>query len=346
MGKGVQEEKKTLMENKENLGVNLGLKTMPPMADMSFLSCTEIFCDPQPSQEVLMEVVKPEKQHFPLLPKVLQVPAQSDQRILEDSRVLANLLRGEQRYLPRTPDYFSNVQVEVKPHMRKIVADWMLEVTNECSPPEVFCLAINLMDRFLAKCRIQKSQLQLVGAVCLFLASKFKETSPLTSDKLAMYTDFSASPEDIKEWELLVLYKLKWDLCAATGLDFLDHILPRLPIHPYIDLLSLRRHVETSVALSCTLYTFAYTRPSVIAASSIALALRSMTPRFTEEGARTFLHTLQEVTGSSSSELETTSNALLASLPAYLTQPQTNGDTSQTVLVSSFEKTSLMVKSC
>ena len=100
------------------------------------------------------------------------------------------------------------------------------------------------------------------------------------------------------------------------------------------------------MALSCTLYTFAYTRPSVIAASSIALALRSMTPRFTEEGARAFLHTLQEVTGSSSAELETTSNALLASLPAYLTQPQTNGDTSQTVLVSNFEKTSLMVKSC
>merc|ERR1712088_940007 len=97
--------------------------------------------------------------------------------ILEDSRVLANLLRGEQRYLPSTPDYFSNVQVEVKPHMRKIVADWMLEVTNECSPPEVFCLAINLMDRFLAKCRIQKSQLQLVGAVCLFLASPSTLTS-------------------------------------------------------------------------------------------------------------------------------------------------------------------------
>ena len=333
------------MEDKENLGVNFGVKTMPPMADMSFLSCTEIFCDTAPS-EVAMEVVKPENKHFPVLPKVLQVPAQPDRQILEDSRVLGNLLRGEQRYLPRTPDYFTNVQVEVKPHMRKIVADWMLEVTNECSPPEVFCLAINLMDRFLAKCRIQKSQLQLVGAVCLFLASKLKETSPLTSDKLAMYTDFSASPEDIKEWELLVLYKLKWDLCAATGLDFLDHLLPRLPIHPHIDQQRLRRHVETSVALSSTLYTFAYTRPSVIAASSIALALRSMTPRFTEEGARTFLHTLQQVTSCSSMELETTSNALLASLPAYLTQPQTNGETSPTVLVSSFEKTSLMVKSC
>ena len=57
--------------------------------------------------------------------------------------------------------------------MRKIVSDWMLEVCQElCCPPEVFCLAMNLMDRFLAKTRIEKSQLQLLGAVCLFLSSK------------------------------------------------------------------------------------------------------------------------------------------------------------------------------
>merc|ERR1711978_337229 len=113
------------------------------------------------------------------------------------------------------------------------------------------------MGRFLAKQRIQKSQLQLLGAVCLFLSSKFKETAPISSEKLVMYTDFSVSLEDIREWELLVLYKLKWDLCASTGLDFLDHLLPRLPIPPHIDQQRLRRHVETSVALSSTLYTFA-----------------------------------------------------------------------------------------
>jgi cyclin D2 len=56
--------------------------------------------------------------------------------------------------VPAQPDYFRYVQTEIKPHMRKIVCDWMLEVCQElCCQPEVFCLAVNYMDRFLAICR-------------------------------------------------------------------------------------------------------------------------------------------------------------------------------------------------
>jgi len=338
------------MENKENIAVKQNI-TMPPMSGMSFLSCTELFCEPQIC-EMEVKTQKPlhqqQQSQYQILPKVLQVQAREDTRIMQDQRVLLNLLKNESRYLPRTPDYFKFVQVEVKPHMRKIVSDWMLEVIqdHQCQP-EVFCLAMNLMDRFLAKCRIQKSQLQLLGAVCLFLASKFKETSPITSEKLAMYTDFSAHPEDIKEWELLVLYKLKWDLCSITGLDFLDHILPRLPIHPSIDLTILRRQTETAIALSSTMYTFSYTRPSVLAASSIAVSLRSMTSKFTEDGARSFLQTLENLTQSSTAELEKCSHALLQSLPSYLTNTGSSpGQSAQNTLVSNFEKTSLLVKSC
>jgi len=323
-------------ENKENIQVK-------NHQEMSYLSCSEIFC------ESIVES-KPPKQNYThqMYPKVLQVSAQVDPTLVEDNRVLLNLIRNEQRYLPKYPDYFRSVQIEVKPHMRKIVSDWMLEVSQELHcPPEVFCLAMNLMDRFLAKCRIEKSQLQLLGAVCLFLSSKFKETAPIPSEKLVMYTDFSVSLEDIREWELLVLYKLKWDLCASTGLDYLDHVLPRLPIHPSADLKSLRRQTETSIALASTHYLFSYVRPSVIAASAVALSLRSLTPRFSEEGARTFLQHLKSLTHTETSELEACSNAMIQTLPAFLTTSleKPSGET-QDCLVSNFKKTSLLVKSC
>ncbi len=94
--------------------------------------------------------------------------------------------------------YFDTVQSEIKPHMRKIVTDWMLEVTEEqrCSP-DVFGLAVEYVDRFLARVNIRKSQFQLLAAVAMFIASKFKETAPLPAENLVVYTDNSITIEDI-----------------------------------------------------------------------------------------------------------------------------------------------------
>ena len=54
-----------------------------------------------------------------------------DPALLADQRVLENVLRGCQG-VHCILDYFSlAIQKEIKPHMRKIVTDWMLEVTEE-----------------------------------------------------------------------------------------------------------------------------------------------------------------------------------------------------------------------
>ena len=83
--------------------------------------------------------------------------------------------------------------------MRKIVADWMLEVIQEQnSQPEVFCLAINVLDRFLSQTQIQRQQLQLLGAVCILIASKIREPCPIPGKSLIIYTDYSITAEELK----------------------------------------------------------------------------------------------------------------------------------------------------
>ena len=122
-----------------------------------------------------------------------------DPVLVNDARILNNILtRQDNSFGSSVENYFETVQTEVKPHMRKIVSDWMLEVCEEqqCQA-EVFHLAVNYMDRFLSRVPLQKTQFQLLGCVCMFLASKFKETCPLPSENLVIYTDNSVTTNEI-----------------------------------------------------------------------------------------------------------------------------------------------------
>merc|ERR1712226_1599599 len=128
----------------------------------------------------------------------LTVKAIQDHSQIKDVRILQNLLRNEDRFLPEIPDYMSNKQLNrITPDMRKIVADWMLEVIQEQnSQPEVFCLAMNIMDRFLSQMAVQKYQMQLLGAVCILIASKIREPCPIPGKSLIIYTDYSITAEE------------------------------------------------------------------------------------------------------------------------------------------------------
>lgn len=73
---------------------------------------------------------------------------------------------------------------------------------------EVFPLAMNYLDRFLSVEHTKKTRLQLLGAACMFLASKMKETVPLTAEKLCIYTDNSIRPCELLVMTLSMSCKL------------------------------------------------------------------------------------------------------------------------------------------
>ncbi|XP_010795159.1 G1/S-specific cyclin-D1-like [Notothenia coriiceps] len=137
---------------------------------------------------------------------------------------------------------------------------------------------MNYMDRFLSVEPTKKSHLQQLGAVCMFLASKLKETMPLSAEKLCIYTDNSITTTQLLQMELLVLNKLKWDLASVTPLDFLDHFLSQLAVRRENRPI-LRKHAQTFVALCATDVKFIASPPSMIAAGSMVAAVEGLQMR-------------------------------------------------------------------
>jgi len=207
----------------------------------------------------------------------------SECRSIEDPvfikpRILQNILSRCSTAASASVDYFKTVQTEVRPHMRKIVSDWMLDVCEEqqCHP-EVFHLAMNYVDRVLSQVNIGKHQFQLLGCVCMFLASKFKETCPLPAENLVIYTDNSVAVKDILTWELMILNVLKWDLSAVTPYSILDQLLRSIELRDErLTLEKIRKHSETLVALAATEYAFSHKSPALVAVASLGAALRGL----------------------------------------------------------------------
>jgi len=200
-----------------------------------------------------------------------------DDNLIKDERVLERLLKLEDHYIPRC-DYFKILQKEIKPYMRKLVVTWMFEVCEEqkCED-DVFPLSVNLLDRFLSVVEIRKSQLQLLGTTCMFLASKVKETVPLTAEKLIIYTDKSITLDELLNWEILVLNRLHWDIAAVVPNDFFEYIFSRMVLSECIDINFIRKHSQTYIALCCIDFLFSnLNAPSMIAAAAICASFQGL----------------------------------------------------------------------
>lgn len=205
------------------------------------------------------------------------VRAYNDPVIFKDERVFKTLLRKEARYMPS-----SQQNASIQPSMRKEVADWMLDVceyhsiknSNPTSHPEVFCLAMNYMDRFLSICTIATSQLQLLGAVCLMVAWKVREHEPLPVQKLVEYSDSTLTLDDIMEWEVLLLSKLEWDVSAVIAFDFVEHIIQRLEKMTKLENLeSIRNQSEMLITMCSGHYNFSNMSPCLIATACVLTSL-------------------------------------------------------------------------
>lgn len=130
--------------------------------------------------------------------------------------------------LHRRPNalYPEQYQADVNAKMRAILVDWLVEVAEEyklCA--DTLYLSVNYIDRFLSIHPVQRSNLQLVGITCMWIASKYEEIYPPNVNDFCYITDNTYSKEQMVAMEELILKKLKYELTVPTSKTFLRRLL-------------------------------------------------------------------------------------------------------------------------
>ena len=210
---------------------------------------------------------------------------------------LANFKKVENKY-PVLINYLANVQVEINQAMRAILCDWLVEVAEEYNmASQTLFLAINYIDRFLSLMVVGKSQLQLVGVACMFIAAKFEELSPPNIDDFVYIADSTYSRQEICRMEGLVLKSLSYSLSVVTPFNFIEYFVSIAIDNLRADMLDFHQAFDflakyiSELGLIDSLY-FCYS-PSTYAMSCVVLALFVLVspwwnPRMEEACGRTF----------------------------------------------------------
>ena len=71
-----------------------------------------------------------------------------------------------------SPDFMERTQRDVTKTMRRILVDWLVEVSEEYTlVPDTLYLTVYLIDWFLHGNYIERQRLQLLGITCMLIAS-------------------------------------------------------------------------------------------------------------------------------------------------------------------------------
>lgn len=117
----------------------------------------------------------------------------------------------------RNSNIFENNPILV-PRMRAILLDWLSEVCEVYRlHRETYFLTIDYIDRYLTLHEdLPKTQLQLLGITCLFIAAKVEEIYPPKLSEFSYVTDGACSDENILIKEKVILRELNWELTPMT----------------------------------------------------------------------------------------------------------------------------------
>mmetsp|Transcript_13897 Transcript_13897/g.20514 ORF Transcript_13897/g.20514 Transcript_13897/m.20514 type:complete len:283 (+) Transcript_13897:50-898(+) len=147
--------------------------------------------------------------------------------------VLNVMMRQEtSNYLTQSRLYDQSTTIDGE--CRRLMVAWCIQVSDFCQfDQNTFCVAINILDRFMAKQRHilneNNAQFQLVAMACLYTAVKTNEPMALDPATMSRLSKGAFSAKQIEDMEYNILETIGWLVNVPTALSFADIFLKLLP---------------------------------------------------------------------------------------------------------------------
>lgn len=198
--------------------------------------------------------------------EVDQRDAADPQRLGEYAQEIYYYLMSVEGKKAINPEYMGN-QSDINEKMRAILVDWLIDVHLKfklCS--ETLFLTVNLIDRYLERAQVERTQLQLVGVSAMLVACKYEEIySPEIKD-FVYITDKAYTLQDILAMERRILSVLNYDVTLPSSFRFLERFSNLAQLDQQSTMLS-----QYLCELALVEYKMLRYAPSLVAAASIFL---------------------------------------------------------------------------
>ncbi len=114
------------------------------------------------------------------------------------------------------------MQTEVKDTSRGFLVEWIIDVHRKFRlQPETLYVTVSIIDRYLSKIAIKKSQLHLLGVAAILIATKYEEIYPPELKDLLNVSENKFTKEEVLRLESDILSTLEFDFFAPSLLRFL-----------------------------------------------------------------------------------------------------------------------------
>lgn len=135
--------------------------------------------------------------------------------------IYQNMIRTEEQGMV-DHQYLQKVQTEIKDTSRAFLIEWIIDVHRKFRLlPEALYVTIYLIDQYMSKQKINKSQLHLIGVTTLWISAKYEEIYPPDLNQFLQVSENKFTRAQVLEMEKDVLQKLNFMITVPSSYRFL-----------------------------------------------------------------------------------------------------------------------------